>query len=465
MQIQFFGAAKQVTGSKHLLTTHSGKKILLDCGLFQGKNSDEANRHFGFNPMEVHCVILSHAHIDHSGLLPRLYKEGFRGTIFATPGTIDLCKIMLADSAHIQESDLTYVNKRRKKRGENALQPLYDIQDVEGCLSQFIAVDYHNEVSICDEVKLMFTDAGHIIGSALVNLTINENGAEKKLTFSGDIGRPDDKILRSPQPFPQCDILICESTYGDRLHEKVGDADARLLEIVQNTCVKKGGKLIIPAFSVDRTQELIYQLEKMENATLLPPIKVYVDSPLSTRATNVMRDYTDDYNDDFRHYMQRDPEPFCFRNLEFVTDVEHSKSLNLLHAPCIIISASGMAEAGRIKHHIKNNINNEKNTILMVGYCTPESLGGRLRNGNKIVRIFGEEHEVKAHVEVMDYYSGHADYEEIMTFLSCQQPEKIKQIFLVHGEEETQQYFRLKLLDKGYKNIMIPSREDIFDIG
>lgn len=464
MQIQFFGAAKQVTGSKHLLTTHSGKKILLDCGLFQGKNSDEANRHFGFNPADVHCVVLSHAHIDHSGLLPRLYKEGFRGTIFATPGTIDLCKIMLADSAHIQESDLTYVNKRRKKRGENALQPLYDIQDVEGCLSQFIAVDYHNEVSICDEIKLLFTDAGHIIGSAVVNLTINENGAEKKLTFSGDIGRPEDKILRSPQPFPQCDVLICESTYGDRLHEKVGDADARLLEIVQNTCVKKGGKLIIPAFSVDRTQELIYQLEKMENAKLLPPIKVYVDSPLSTHATNVMRDYTDDYNADFLHYMQRDPEPFCFRNLEFITDVEHSKSLNLLHAPCIIISASGMAEAGRIKHHIKNNINDEKNTILMVGYCTPESLGGRLRNGNKTVRIFGEEHEVKAHVEVMDYYSGHADYEEILTFLSCQQPEKIKQIFLVHGEEETQQYFRLKLLDKGYKNIMIPSREDIFDI-
>lgn len=464
MQIQFFGAAKQVTGSKHLLTTHSGKKILLDCGLFQGKNSDEANRHFGFNPAEVHCVVLSHAHIDHSGLLPRLYKEGFRGSVFATPGTIDLCKIMLADSAHIQESDLTYVNKRRKKRGENALEPLYDIQDVEGCLSQFIAIDYHNEVNICDEVKLLFTDAGHIIGSAVVNLTINENGAEKKLTFSGDIGRPDDKILRSPQPFPQCDVLICESTYGDRLHEKVGDADARLLEIVQNTCVKKGGKLIIPAFSVDRTQELIYQLEKMENAKQLPPIKVYVDSPLSTRATNVMRDYTDDYNDDFLHYMQRDPEPFSFRNLEFITDVEHSKSLNLLHAPCIIISASGMAEAGRIKHHIKNNINDEKNTILMVGYCTPESLGGRLRNGNKTVRIFGEEHEVKAHVEVMDYYSGHADYEEILTFLSCQQPEKIKQIFLVHGEEETQQYFRLKLLDKGYKNIMIPSREDIFDI-
>lgn len=464
MQIQFFGAAKQVTGSKHLLTTHSGKKILLDCGLFQGKNSDEANRHFGFNPAEVHCVVLSHAHIDHSGLLPRLYKEGFRGSIFATPGTIDLCKIMLADSAHIQESDLTYVNKRRKKRGENALEPLYDIQDVEGCLSQFNAIDYHNEVSICDEVKLLFTDAGHIIGSAVVNLTINENGQEKKLTFSGDIGRPDDKILRSPQPFPQCDVLICESTYGDRLHEKVGDADARLLEIVQNTCVKKGGRLIIPAFSVDRTQELIYQLEKMENAQLLPPIKVYVDSPLSTRATNVMRDYTDDYNVDFLHYMQRDPEPFSFRNLEFVTDVGHSKSLNLLHAPCIIISASGMAEAGRIKHHIKNNIDDEKNTILMVGYCTPESLGGRLRNGNKVVRIFGEEHEVKAHVEVMDYYSGHADYEEILTFLSCQQPEKIKQIFLVHGEEETQQYFRLKLLEKGYTNILIPSREDIFDI-
>jgi metallo-beta-lactamase family protein len=465
MQIQFFGAAKQVTGSKHLLTTASGKKILLDCGLFQGRQSDEANRHFGFQPAEVDCVILSHAHIDHSGLLPRLYKEGFRGPIYATPGTIDLCRIMLADSAHIQSSDLQYVNKRKKKRGESLLEPLYDIDDVEGCLHLFQEVNYQEEKQVCDEVKLLFTDAGHIIGSAVVNLTLNAHQRETRLTFTGDIGRPEDKILRSPQPFPQCDVLICESTYGDRLHEKVGDADARLLEIVHNTCVKKGGKLIIPAFSVDRTQELIYQLEKMENAGMLPPIKVYVDSPLSSRATDVMRDYTNDYNDDFRHYMQRDPEPFTFRNLEFITDVEHSKSLNLLHEPCIIISASGMAEAGRIKHHIKNNIGNECNTLLIVGYCTPESLGGRLRSGNKMVHIFGEEHEVKAHVEVMDYYSGHADYEEILSFLSCQQPEKIKQIFLVHGEEETQQYFRLKLLDKGFKHIMIPSKEEIFDIG
>lgn len=464
MQIQFFGAAKQVTGSKHLLTTAKGQQILLDCGLFQGKSADDANRHFGFSPAEVNCVVLSHAHIDHSGLLPRLYKEGFRGPIYATPGTIDLCRIMLSDSAHIQEGDLFYVNKRRKKRGEPLLEPLYDIDDVQGCLGLFQAVHYHQEQHVCDEVKLLFTDAGHIIGSAVVNLIITEEQHTTRITFTGDIGRPEDKILRTPEAFPPCDYLICESTYGNRLHEKVGDADARLLEIVHNTCVKKRGKLIIPAFSVDRTQELIYQLEKMENANLLPPIKVYVDSPLSVKATQIMQEHTRDYNEDFLHYMQRDPEPFCFRNLEFVSDVDHSKSLNLLNEPCIIISASGMAEAGRVKHHIKNNINDERNTILIVGYCTPESLGGRLRNGQNPVRIFGEEFPVKAHVDVMDYYSGHADYEEILQFLSCQKPQQVKRVFLVHGEEETQQYFRLKLLDKGFSDVVIPSLGDTFEL-
>ncbi len=468
MQIQFYGAAQVVTGSKHLITTPSGKKVLLDCGLFQGKieNKNNLNRYFGFVPYDIDYLILSHAHIDHSGLIPRLVKQGFKGIIFATPATISLCEIMLLDSSHIQNEDAKYLNKHRAKRGESILEPLYDADDVQRALDMMVPVEYNEQLQIDKEITLEYTDAGHLLGSAVINLDIKQKDGKKlHITFTGDIGKYNDTILRDPQPFRQCDVLICESTYGDRLHPKIEDSEAKLLAVVKETCVEKKGKLIIPAFSVDRTQELVYALDKMYNDGKLPNIKVFVDSPLSVKATEVIRKHQECYNQEFIDYIKKDPDPFGFKNLTYISDVEQSKALNNLQEPCIIISASGMAEAGRIKHHIKNNIENPNNTILMVGYCTPDSLGGRLKQGNKMVRIFGEEYQVKATIETMDYYSAHADYEGIFKFLECQNKKKINHLFLVHGEKEVQDHFKTKFIEKGYSCIIdIPNQEETFEM-
>lgn len=468
MNIQFYGAAQVVTGSKHIITTSKGKKILLDCGLFQGKidNRNDLNRKFGFDPYTIDYLILSHAHIDHSGLIPRLVKEGFRGIIFATPATISLCEIMLMDSAHIQNDDLKYVNKRRQKHNEKLLEPLYCVEDVDEALDLMVPVEYDEELHIDNEITLQFTDAGHLLGSAVVNLDIKkETGKKTRITYTGDIGKYNDSILRDPQPFRQCDVLICESTYGDRLHPRIDDVEVKLLEIVKRTCVENKGKLIIPAFSVDRTQEIVYALDKMYESGKLPNIKVFVDSPLSVKATAVISKHKECYNQNFIDYINKHGHPFNFVNLTYVSDVEQSKAINNLKEPCIIISASGMAEAGRIKHHLKNNIENPKNTILIVGYCTPESLGARLRNGEKTVRIFGEEYQVKATVEIMDYYSAHADYEEIFRFLECQNRKKIQHIFIVHGEKETQEHFKTKFIERGYScKIDIPEQGEKFEL-
>ncbi len=465
--IQFYGAAQVVTGSKHLITTNSGKRILLDCGLFQGhlNNKDEMNRHFGFEPHSIDYVILSHAHIDHSGLLPRLVSEGFRGVIFATPATISLCGIMLMDSAFIQNEEIRYSNKRRIKRHEELLEPLYSVEDVQQTLDLMVPVEYEEVITIEKGITLTFTDAGHLLGSAAVHLDITEGrGKKTKITFTGDIGRFNDQILRKPQPFRQCDVLICESTYGNRLHPTPPDIEAQLLQVIRETCVENRGKLIIPAFSVDRTQDLVYMLDKFANKGLLPAIKVFVDSPLSVKATAVIRKHEECYNDEFLAYLRNDPDPFGFKNLTYISDVNQSKALNALKEPCIIISASGMAEAGRIKHHIANNILNSKNTILMVGYCTPESLGGRLKAGENPVRIFGEMYNVKARVVNMDYFSAHADYNEILHYLQHQKASKVKHVFIVHGEKEAQVSLQEKLGKKGYKNIHIPAQGEQFEL-
>lgn len=423
------------------------------------------NRHFGFDPMTVDYVVLSHAHIDHSGLLPRLVREGFRGIIFATPATIDLCRIMLHDSAHIQTDDLRYVNIRRERKNLPPLEPLYDVDDVDRVLDLFTAVEYDEELHIDPEITLLFTDAGHLIGSAAVHLDIKRpHEGRLKLTFTGDIGRTGDPILRNPQPFRQCDVLICESTYGDRIHPKKTDSSAMLLDLVRETCVTNNGKLIIPAFSVDRTQEIIYELEKMFNSGSLPDIPIYVDSPLSVKATTIIREHEECFNEAFIEYMHKDPEPFSFRNLHFITEVEQSKALNGLTKSCIIISASGMAEAGRIKHHIANNIGNKLSTILLVGYCTPESLGGKLKAGEKKVRIFGDEYDVKCRVVSMETYSSHADYEEILDYLSCLKTSKVRKVFLVHGEFAVQETFRNTLIQHGFKQVVIPQMGESFEL-
>lgn len=461
MKIQFCGAARHVTGSKHLITTEKGTKVLLDCGLFQGINTQDMNQNFGFDPKEIDYVILSHAHIDHSGLLPRLVRKGFTGQIYCTEATASLCRIMLLDSAHIQETDLERVNERRKRRGQPTLELLYETADVERTLKMLVPIEYRQTFWLNEgEIGVNFTDSGHILGSAAVHLSIKDQGIVKKITFSGDIGRPDDKILRSPEPFEQADVIICESTYGDRLHEPEIDMKSHLLKIVHETCVRKRGKLIIPAFAVDRTQELIYALDQLSSSGQLPSIKVFIDSPLAIKATSIMKKHEECFNPDILEYIEKDGDAFAFPNLKYVSDVNESKAINDFKGPCIIISASGMAEAGRIKHHIKNNILDPKNTILLVGYCSADSLGGALKRGDKEVRIFGESYPVKAEIEVMDSFSAHADYSEMIKYLKCQDPTKVKKFFLVHGEYDTQLSFKIKLETEGFRNVTIP---DMFD--
>ncbi len=466
MHIGFHGAARNVTGSKHLITLDSGYKVLLDCGMFQGmgENTDELNEHFGFNPASVDCIILSHAHIDHSGLIPRLVAEGFKGKIYSTAPTMDLSRILLADSARIQEQDARYSNKHRARKGLPLIKPLYTEQDAIKAMSQFKIVEYGELHVITDDLKVLFTDAGHIIGSAAVHLTITEGGKTTQITFSGDVGRYDDLILKSPQRFPQADYILLESTYGDSLHVQTEASADILKDIINQTCIIKKGKLIIPAFSVGRTQELLYLLNGLEENGSLPDVKYYVDSPLSARATAVVQSHTDELNRDVQQVMRSDHDPFHFKGLSFIGDVAESKALNMNHEPCVIISASGMAEAGRVKHHIKNNIGNSQNTILMVGYCEPNSLGGRLIAGRKVVRIFGEEYDVRAEVRSMRTMSAHGDYEDLIKFVSCIDPARVKKLFLVHGEYDVQQVFRKKLQEVGFSRIEIPALHEEFQL-
>ena len=466
MKISFHGAARNVTGSKHLITLKNGKKILLDCGLFQGMGSEteELNANFGFNASEVDVLVLSHAHIDHSGLIPKLIAEGFTGVIYGTAATKELSRILLLDSAKIQAGDLKYKNKKLKQKGLPLEELLYDEDDVLKAMDFFIAVEYQNETRLMDGVSLKLIDAGHIIGSASVHLTIEEEGKTTMLSFSGDVGQYGDLLLRSPQEFPQANYILLESTYGNRLHKDEQPTAQAFLQVIIKTCVEKKGKLIIPAFSVGRTQELLYILNNLDLEGKLPNVKVYVDSPLSAKATKIIEEHAEGYNDEVLDILKIDDNPFDFKNLHFIQDGEESKALNDKPEPCIIISASGMAEAGRVKHHIKNNISDSKNTILMVGYCEPRSLGGRLKNGADEVYIYGEQFQVVAEVESIQSMSAHGDYEDLLKFMSCQDAAKVQTVFLVHGDYDVQQVFREKLIDKGFLNVEIPERHQEFEL-
>lgn len=458
MKIQVLGAAREVTGSKHLITLENGKKILLDCGMYQGKGmeTDGMNRNLGFSPRDIDYLILSHAHIDHSGLIPYIAKLGFEGSIITTHATRDLCAIMLADCGKIQEHDTEMNNKKRAKRNQPALEPIYTKSDAETAMQYFVGVPYNKSFRVTKGVRLTFTNTGHLLGSGVVNLRIKEGNKVTRIAFTGDIGRPVNRILRSPQPFPQADIIICESTYGNRLHESTSIAEEKLLEVISRTCVEKRGKLIIPSFSVGRTQEVIYSLNSFYNSGLLPKIKVFVDSPLSVNATNIFRLHRECFNDDILDTMEKDPDPFGFNDLYFIREVEDSKKLNEIEEPCIIISASGMMEAGRVKHHLANSISNPRNTVLAVGYCSPVTLGARILRGDKEVSIFGNIYQVKADIERIDSYSGHADYNEMIQFLDCQDHKKVSNLILVHGDIDSQQFFSLKLKESGFENVMIP---------
>ena len=464
MKLEFLGATQEVTGSKHLITTKKGLKILLDCGMYQGKGleTDAMNRDLGFDPKEIDYLILSHAHIDHSGLIPYIYKLGFNGTVLCTPATRDLCSIMLADAGRIQESDVHTFNKKRKAQGEPPVEPIYTMADAQACMSCFISVPYRKKFNIEGEATVEFFDAGHILGSACVCLEIKEGRKTIRLGFTGDIGRYDKHILKDPEPFAQVDYLIMESTYGDRLHTSIENAEQELLMAVLDTCTKKKGKLIIPSFAIGRAQEIIYALDRLEHAKLLPDIDVFVDSPLSVSATNIMRLHTECFNEAIAEYCQTDPDPFGFDRLHYIQSVMESKQLNIRHKPCVIIAASGMMEAGRVKHHLANHIDNPATTILCVGYCEPSTLGAKIMRGDEEVSIFGQRHKVRAELRRIDSLSGHGDYSEMIQYIGCQEKKKLKHIFLVHGEEETQRNFAETLNKVGWKSVSIPAfREEV----
>ena len=465
MKIRFCGAAKEVTGSCHMLILDDGYKILLDCGMFQGNNNEDLNRQWFFKPNEIDAVVLSHAHIDHCGRIPKLAKDGFEGNIYCTPATRDLAAIMLMDSAKIQESDAAYDIKRSRQdqnRGE-ALPPLYNIKDAGRVMRQFVNFSYNRWFKIHDNVEVLFKDAGHILGSANVTLRIREGKKITMLGFSADIGRPDRPILKDPEPMLPVDILITESTYGDRLHEAAPDESDRFLQIIRDTCVTKRGKLIIPAFSVGRTQEIVYMLDKAANHNALPPIKVYVDSPLAINATNVFQAHPECFDNELHEYMLFDKNPFGFNGLNYIKTVEESKALNSNDEPCIIISSSGMANAGRVKHHLANNISSAKNTVLIVGYCSPNTPGGMLRDGVKEIKLFGTVFPIRSNVEVMDSFSAHGDQNEMFGFLKNQIPTAQK-TFLVHGDEKVMPEWNHFLADKGFKNITVPTLGQEIDV-
>ena len=439
MKLKFCGAAGTTTGSQHLLEIN-GKRILLDCGLYQGsrKHAYEVNCCFPhFDPKSIDAVILSHAHIDHSGNLPNLTSKGFTGNIYATHATRDLCQIMLADCARIQESDMEWLNKHRKKEGLEPATLLYTEQEAERCLRQFVTINYDRSMPVADGVTVTFIDAGHILGSAQVLLEIDDHsdGKKKRFLFSGDVGRGSNEVLRDPVPVPDIDFLLMESTYGGREHEAPPGVGDHFGEIVRQA-VQRGGKILIPAFAVERTQQLLYVLHDLFQRGEIPEIPVYVDSPLAVSATEIYRLHPEAFNQEVYNSLFERQNPFGFENLTLVRSVNGSKALNDIIGVAIIISASGMCEAGRILHHLKNNIGDPKTTVLFVGYCADNTLGRRIRDGEREVPILGGRYKVRAKIEIIDSFSGHADHSELLDWFERITGPKTR-VWLVHGETDS----------------------------
>ena len=471
MRIKFCGAAGTVTGSQHLLEIN-GKKILLDCGMFQGKREEsfQMNRKFLYDPKEIHAVVLSHAHIDHAGNLPTLSLKGFTGDVYATPATRDLCSIMLLDSAFIQEKDVEFVNKRRAKKNQEPFNPLYTVENARQIITQFKTVPYNKTFRVDgfgDAVKVTFVDAGHILGSASVVLEITENGKTFKLGFTGDLGRRDLPILKDPEFIGDVDYLITESTYGGLYHEPASKIEQGLLDTVIEA-LSTNGKIIVPSFSVGRTQELVYEISKMRAAGKLPDFPVYVDSPLSVNATEIFKLHPECFDEETYKLLASGVDVFGSENVDYIRKVEDSKKLNGIKGTAMIISASGMCEAGRILHHLANNVENAKNTIMIIGYMGEHTLGRELIKASDkpgyVVKIFGEEHVVKARVRILNSFSAHADSGELLDYLKKFDREKLKKIFLVHGESLQQSNLHTILNSNGFKNIIIPERGNEFEI-
>jgi len=465
LKIQFIGGARTVTGSQHLLSIN-GKKILLECGLFQGRRNEtyKKNKNFKFDHKEIDALILSHAHIDHSGNIPNLVKNGFEGPIYATSATVDLCDIMLKDSAHLQERDVEWLNKKRKNKNQEPAEALYLLEDVERALNNFVAVEYNTATEIFPRIILTFQDAGHILGSASILLEIEEGGRKIRFGFSGDIGRHETPIIRDPDYLRDLDVLIMESTYGNRLHTHSDEVEEEVAKVVREMFDRKG-KIIIPAFAVGRTQLLVYVLHKLFDQNRIPEIPIYVDSPLALNATKVFRAHPECFDrETSRVFLESGADPFGFGRLKYITTVDQSKELNDIKEPMIIISASGMAEGGRILHHLANNIGNSNNLVLFVGYAAEHTLARKIMDGMEKVNILGEEHSVKCKIKTMDYFSAHADQNELLDYLKLNPQKRLKNIFLVHGEDEQALPLREKILQKGYKNVDFPVSEEKFVI-
>jgi len=465
VKISFLGAVRTVTGSKHLLQVNS-RKVLLDCGLFQGrrKEAEERNRHLPFDAEDIDAMILSHAHIDHSGNIPSLVKSGFEPNIFATFATRDLCNVMLLDSAHIQEKDAEYVNKKHKRKGLPPVEPLYTKEDVFDAMEHFVGHSYNRWFFVTNGVKAQYVEAGHILGSAQTILDLEEGGLRRRVVFTGDLGRRHLPILRDPAYIKEADYLIIESTYGGRLHDPIEQAHDKLADVINRTA-NRGGKIIVPAFSVGRTQELVYSLHQLRKENRIPPLPVYVDSPLSTNVTEVFRLHADLFDrETYELFLKEDEDPFGFRMLHYIRDVEESKKLNDCKEPCIIISASGMCEAGRILHHLKNNIENPRNTILIVGFMAKNTLGRKLVEKWEKVKIFGEEYTRRAEVVVLNTFSAHADRNDLLDYVNHYNRKRMKAIFCVHGDEDQTYALVEGIKALGFDNVYAPELGDTFDI-
>ena len=468
MKLTFWGAAGEVTGSMHLVES-GGQRVLLDCGLHQGrrKEADLKNRNLPFPGSSIDAVVLSHAHIDHSGNLPTLVKNGFSGPIFSTPATIDLCQWMLRDTAHIHEKDAEFLNKRlahRKSMGldNGPVTPLYTTEDAERTLPLLQPVPYHSPHILAPGLNYVSYDAGHILGSSFVVLQESSNGSSVRLGFSGDIGRPNLPIIRDPESMPPAEYLILESTYGGRFHKSVGHVVNKLADVVNRTA-GRGGRIIVPAFAVGRTQQLVLLLHQLFNEKRIPNIPIFVDSPLALNVTAVHRDHPECFDDETRQYLLHHEDPFGFDRLQYIREVADSKKLNDLHGPFVVISASGMCEAGRILHHLRNNIEDPRNTVLITGFQAQDTLGRKLVEKWTEVRIFGEPMRVRAEISSLDELSAHADQGELMEWIRPLAP-SLRQVFLVHGEPQQSQTLA-KLLHSSYNlNVAIPAPGQSFDL-
>jgi metallo-beta-lactamase family protein len=459
VKISFLGAVKSVTGSMHIIESN-GTKVLLDCGLFQGKReeSNRKNRSLPFDPKSIERVVLSHAHIDHSGNLPGLVKHGYKNSIYSTFATRDLCVAMLEDSAYIQEKDAEYLNKRNERKGLPPIEPLYDVEDAEQALSLFRGIGYRKGFYVSADIKLTFHDAGHILGSAISVFDIKENGRNARVAYVVDLGRKNLPILRDPSPINDVQFMIIESTYGNRLHEDITGTEEKLARVVNQT-VRNGGKIIIPAFSLGRTQEVVYCLHRLQNQRKIPQIKIFVDSPLAVDVTQIFRLHPECFDKETNQMIAEHDNPFGWRNINYIRDVEESKKINKLDEPCVIISASGMCEAGRILHHLKNNIEDPKNTVLVVGFMARNTLGRRIVERQKKVKIFGDMYELNAGVEVFDEFSAHADRDELLEYVNNTK-ESLEAVFVVHGEEQQSNALAAGIQELGIRNVVVPDPGD-----